>query len=201
MARAGILPGYLEIMLEAGDIAAARAAAAELAEIAVAAGSDYLSASASQAAGATLLADGKAQEALADLRQAEVIWQQLDAAYSAARTRLLIGQACRELGDEDGAELEIEAARQTFLRLGAAPDLDRVPKFRVPSAGAGAGGLTGREVQLLGLLATGKTNREIAEQLVISEKTVARHVSNIFNKLGVSSRAGATAYAFKHHLV
>ena len=112
---------------------------------------------------------------------------------------MLLGLAFLELGDVDGAQMELDAARDTFQKLGAAPDLARLDEL-TGTRPKSAGGLTGREVEVLGLLATGKTNREIADALVISEKTVARHVSNIFVKLGVNSRSAATAYAFTHDL-
>jgi ATP/maltotriose-dependent transcriptional regulator MalT len=200
MARAGILPAYVEITIAAGAVEDARLAAAELTEIAASAGSAYLLAAAAQATGATLLADGDAEAALVELRRAAGAWRELEAALQTAEVRLLIGLACRDLGDEDTATLEIEGAREAFRQLGAIPDLRRVDML---TAGTGerVGGLTGREVEVLALLATGTTNRQIAARLVISEKTVARHVSNIFNKLGVSSRAAATAHAFKHDLV
>lgn len=201
MVRAGILPAFVEIMLAANDHDAARAASSELEQIAVKMGSAYLGGTAAQASGATHLAAGEPVLALAELRTAAAIWQRLEATHHAAQVRLLIGLACRYLGDDDAAGMEIEAARQAFQHLGAIPDLDRLRELVPSQPRAAGGGLTGREVQLLGLLATGKTNREIANALVISEKTVARHVSNIFNKLGVSSRAAATAYAFKHDLV
>jgi DNA-binding CsgD family transcriptional regulator len=150
--------------------------------------------------GALLLDAGRAAEALAPLRCAGARWRQFDAAYHAARTRLLVGRACRALGDDDAAELEIDGARQVFIRLGAEPDARRAASLLGAKGQDRRHGLSGREMELLALLATGKTNREIATQLVISEKTVARHVSNIFNKLGVSTRAAATAYALKHNL-
>ena len=135
------------------------------------------------------------------MRDACAVWQELDAPHEAARTRVLIGLACRALGDEDTAEMELGAARRVFERLGALPDLARVENLGSPAAPGPAAGLTGREVEVLELVATGRTNREIASVLVISDKTVARHVSNIFLKLGVSSRAAATAYAYEHDLV
>ena len=200
-ARAGILPAFVDIALAAGNVEAARAAAAELGELAADLGSDHVQAQAAAAAGAALLAGGEAGRALGELRHAAATWQKLDAPYEAAKVQLLLGLACRELGDEDGAKMAIDAARDALQRLGAAPDLARL-RALTPARPAGApAGLTGREVQLLALLATGRTNRELAAELRISDKTVARHVSNIFNKLGVSSRAAATAYAFKHELV
>ena len=113
---------------------------------------------------------------------------------------MLIGLACRELGDDDTARMEFDMARRAFVQLGAVPDLARLDALTAPSEGSTAGGLTGREVEVLELIAAGKTNRQIAETLFISEKTVARHVSNIFTKLAVSSRSAATAYAYQHGL-
>jgi DNA-binding NarL/FixJ family response regulator len=115
--------------------------------------------------------------------------------------RILIGQACRALGDDDGADLELDAACHVFRQLGAAPDLARMKALSGRSAAASACGLTPREIEVLRLIAAGKTNRAIAEELGISEKTVARHVSNIFTKLDLSSRAAATAYAYEHDLI
>ena len=121
--------------------------------------------------------------------------------YEAARVRVLIGLACRSLRDEDGAEMELDAARTVFQQLGAAPDLTRVEGLSRLTTPPTAGGLTPREVEVLRLVAAGKTNRQIAAELVVSEKTAATHVSNIFNKLGLSSRAAATAYAYEHRLL
>lgn len=201
LGRARVLPALVEIALAAGELEEARRAAEELSEIARQQESEYLAGLAAQARGAVLLAAGDAGSALAQLRQAAATWQGLDAPFQAAATRLLIGRACRDLGDEDGARLEIEGALQVFRRLGAEPDARRAQVLLDSAPGAKRPlGLTGREVELLALLATGKTNREIAGMLHISEKTVARHVSNIFDKLGVSSRTAATAYALKHGL-
>jgi DNA-binding NarL/FixJ family response regulator len=200
LARAGVLPAFVRIVLAAGDTDAARDAAAELGGIGSQIRSEYVQALAAYAEGAVLLVAGRGDAALVALRRAAATWQRLNAAYLAAQTRLLIGRACRELGDEDAARLEIEGARQAFASLGAGPDLRRAAALLAPRGRDLPLGLTGREAALLALLATGETNREIAERLFISEKTVARHVSNIFNKLGVSSRAAATAYALKHDL-
>jgi DNA-binding NarL/FixJ family response regulator len=126
--------------------------------------------------------------------------QELDAPYEAARARILIGLAYRELGDEDTAEMELDAARGVFEQLGAAPDLARLKELFRSATPKAAGGLTAREVEVLRLVASGKTNRVIAGELFLSERTVARHVSNIFTKLGVSSRSAATAYAYQHDL-
>ncbi len=128
-------------------------------------------------------------------------WQGIDAPYEAARERALIGVACRRLGDEDSAELELDAAGYTFRQLGATPDLARVEALSRRGNGQTAGGLTEREVQVLRLVAAGRTNRAIAVELFLSEKTVARHVANIFTKLDLNSRAAATAYAYQQRIV
>lgn len=147
-----------------------------------------------------LLAEGDARAALAQLRTAWSAWRKLEAPYEAARTRVLIGLACRALHDNDTGNMELDAARRTFQELGAIPDLAAADELLGVKPSSAFDGLTGREVEILALVATGKTNREIASDLVISEKTVARHVSNIFTKLEVTSRSAATAYAFKHDL-
>jgi len=201
MARCKLLPAFVEIVLVVNDVAAAREAAAELAGIAEAVNVPFLDAVSAHATGAVLLADGDARSALAHLRRAWATWHELRAPYEAARLRVLIGLACRDVGDEDTAGLELDAAARAFRQLGAEPDISRVEAFSRSATRATASGLTGREVQVLALVATGKTNRAIASELVISEKTVARHVSNIFTKLGLSSRSGATAYAYEHGLV
>lgn len=201
MKRAVFLPAFAEIMLVAGDLDEARDAARELAEIAELAKRPMLAAIASHVRGAVDLAEGEAQGALTALRHASDVWQELDAPYEAARVRVLVGLACRALGDEDGAALELDAARGVFERLGAAPDVARVDALAVGGAPADTHGLSARELEVLRLVASGKTNREIASALVVSEHTVARHVQNIFVKLGVSSRTAATAFAFEHQLV
>ena len=199
--RSKLLPAHVEIMLAVGDTASARAGADELAAIATDRRIPLLDAFADHARGAVLLAEGDAPGACATLRRAWRAWCDLDAPYQAARTRVLIGLACDRLGDADGAALELDAARAAFRRLGAAADLGAVPEPGAPSPPRADGGLTDRELEVLALVASGRTNRAIAERLFISEKTVARHVSNIFTKLGLSSRAAATAYAYEHHLV
>jgi ATP/maltotriose-dependent transcriptional regulator MalT len=148
-----------------------------------------------------LLADGDAHAALVALRGAWQLWRELQAPYEVARVRVLVGLACRQLGDREAAAMEFDAARTVFAQLGAAPDLARVEALARSGAAAKAQGLTERELQVLRLLATGKTNHAIANELVLAEKTVHRHVSNIFTKLDVSSRAAATAYAYQHHLL
>jgi DNA-binding CsgD family transcriptional regulator len=195
--RSRLLPAGVEIMLEARDLDGARATADELDGIAAQHGAPYLDALSAHASGAVRLAEGDPRAALIRLRAAHRSWRELDAPHQTARLRLLIGLACRELGDAGSAELEFEAARGTFERLGAEPDLDRLARL---TGAPTLGGLSPRETEVLTLVAAGKTNRAIATELFISEKTVARHVSNILTKLGLSSRGEATAYAFKHGL-
>ena len=199
--RASLLPTYVEILLAARDVAAARTAAEELSEIAAAVDALFLHAVSAQAMGAVLLAEGDARGALTLLRGAWTAWQTLDAPYEAARSRVLIGRACRELGDEDTAAMEFDAARGVFQQLGAAPDLARVDVLTRRGVSGAPHSLTPRQLQVLRLVAAGETNKAIAAELFISERTVERHVSNIFSKLGVSSRAAATAYAYDHQLV
>jgi ATP/maltotriose-dependent transcriptional regulator MalT len=200
-ARSRLLPAQVEIMFAAGDAHAARAAADELSELADDLDAPLLRALAMHAQGTVLLLEGDARAALGALRHAWTAWQELEVPYEAARARVLIGLACRQLGDEDGAEMELDAARWAFEQLGAVPDLARAQALSRKAAPKPAGGLTARELEVLRLVATGKTNRSIAADLFLSEKTVARHVSNIFTKLGLSSRAAATAYAYEHDLV
>jgi DNA-binding CsgD family transcriptional regulator len=199
-ARQALLEPYVEIAIASGDLDAARSAATELAEVAGATGAPLLRAMAARSEGAVHLAEGHARGALHALRGAYATWNELGAPYEAARARVLIAVACRELGDEDAAEMELESARREFEQLGARPDLVRLQELR-PSGARRPGGLTARELEVLRLLASGRTNRAIATDLFISEKTVARHVANIFTKLGLSSRSAATAYAYQHELV
>ena len=190
MTRSRLLPAQVEIALAASDVATARSAADELSRIADTFGTSALRALALYARGAVDLAGGDAGAALPVLRQAWRMWSELDAPYEAARARVLIGSACRALGDDDGGAMELAAATKTFAQLGAATDLARLD--------GGGSVLSPREAEVLRLLAEGLTNRGIAHRLVLSEKTVARHVSNIFAKLDVRSRTAAAAYAFEH---
>jgi DNA-binding CsgD family transcriptional regulator len=198
--RASVLDAYVEIVLAANDVPAARAAAGELLEIARRYDAPLLHAMAARASGTVLLAADDVKGALTALRQSWMTWCELEAPYEAARVRVLIGRAYRTLGDHEAADLELDAACQVFQRLGAEPDLARAQALAQKQS-ARAGALTGREVQVLKLVASGRTNRAIANKLGISEKTVARHLSNIFNKLDLSSRAAATAYAYQNQLV
>jgi DNA-binding CsgD family transcriptional regulator len=201
LARARLLPAHVEIMLAADDVESARSAVAELEEIATKFEASALAAMARQGRGAVHLAEGDAEAALVSLRRAARIWHDLKAPYHAARTRVLVGLACRVLGDDDGCALELEAARAAFAELGAAPDVQRIDRLTRRASSGGAHGLSPRELEVIRLVAAGKTNRAIATDLAISEKTVARHVGNIFTKLGLSTRAAATAYAYEHDLV
>jgi DNA-binding CsgD family transcriptional regulator len=199
--RVSLLAAYVEIALAIGDVEDARARCDELADVAGGYGSPLVHALVAHARGAVELAEGDPGVALGSLRTSLDGWRALEAPYEAARTRELLGLACRALGDEDTAILELETTRAELEELGAAPDLARVEALVRAPTRAVAGGLTARELEVLSLVASGKTNRTIAADLVISEKTVARHVSNIFVKLGISSRAAATAYAYEHELV
>lgn len=200
-ARCRILPALVDVLLAAGDVTGARAAADELSEHAAALDAPLLRALADRSLGAVCLADGEARAALEALRSAWEAWEALEAPYEVARTRLLVGRACRELGDEDGAELEIEAAARTFRELGAGPDLARAEALRRSGRSGGSHGLTSREMEVLEHVAAGETNREIGARLSISDRTVERHLTNIYRKLRVSSRAAATAYAYEHGLL
>jgi DNA-binding CsgD family transcriptional regulator len=193
--RAAVLPAFVEIMVATGDLDSARSGAAELEEIARQLKAPILDAMANQAGGAVLLAEGNPRGALQPLRRSAILWRELEAPYEVARVRVLIARACRALGDSETAAMEFEGAGRIFKELGALPDL-----AAIDTRPAAPSGLSEREVEVLRLVAAGKSNRAIAHQLVISEKTVARHVSNIFTKLGLSSRSAATAYAYEHGL-
>lgn len=199
--RSSVLGACTEIMLAANDVANARAATDELAAAARDHDAPVLHAVAGQAEGAVLLAEGDAAGALGVLRRAWTTWREIGAPYEAARVRVLIGLACRALGDEETAELEFDAARHVFQGLEARLDLERLAAMSQKQSPLLPAGLTAREAEVLRLVAAGKTNHEIATVLVVSDHTVRRHLQNIFAKIGVSSRAAATTYAFQHHLV
>jgi DNA-binding CsgD family transcriptional regulator len=197
--RLPLLQVSVEIMLAAGEIEEARRACGELEMLAQSFDTGVPRAMSLHARGALALADGDAAAALASLRQAFELWEGAGAPYEAARVRELIGLACRALGDEEAAELALNAAIATYRELGAAPDLARTAAAE--RATQQRHGLTKRELQVLRLLATGKTNKAIAAELFVSGRTVDRHVSNLLGKLGVPSRAAATAYAHRHNLL
>jgi ATP/maltotriose-dependent transcriptional regulator MalT len=199
--RAKLLGPYVEISIATGDLDTARAAADGLTQIAAAIDAPLLLATSTQATGAVLLAEGKMTAALALLREAWALWQQLETPYESARVRVLIGRVCQRLGDRETASMHFDAARSVFAQLGAAPDLVEVERLMAARNAGPVGALTDREREVLSLVASGEGNRQIATALGISEHTVARHLSNIFDKLGVASRTAASAFAHKHRLV
>jgi ATP/maltotriose-dependent transcriptional regulator MalT len=184
-------------MLAAGELDEARLACDELEGICADCDSELLRAMVASTRGAVELAAADAAGALVVLRHAARAWQELEAPYEAARARVLVGLACRVLGDDEGLVLELDAARNVFEALGAVPDVAAVDAL---TDRADTHGLTARELEVLRLVAAGNSNREIAATLVISEHTVARHLQSIFRKLGVSSRTAAGAFAFEHGL-
>jgi len=197
--RLDLLTAAVTIMLASGDIDAARQMTAELASIAAVYTTPGVQAELAAARGAVALSDGDPATALPLLRNAARYWREIDAPYAVATVSVLIGLACRAVGDEEAAEVEITSARATFARLGAYPDVHRVDELLHPTRAEGP--LSAREVEVLKLVAAGKTNHAIATELFVSERTVHRHVSNIFDKLGVHSRTAAASYAIQHHLV
>ncbi len=199
--RAALLPAVVEIALAAGDVEAAGSACLELEEVAADYDAGLLNAAVLYAKGAVDLAGGDPEPALVLLRRASQAWQELDAPYEAARARVLIAQACLALGDDEAAMMEREAARGVFATLGAAPDVASIDAQAGRAGSRQPHGLTARELEVLKLVASGQTNKSIAAKLVLSERTVERHVSNIFAKLDVSSRAAATAFAYEHKIL
>jgi DNA-binding CsgD family transcriptional regulator len=197
--RFDLLTAAVTIMLAAGDIDAARQATAELAGIAAVYTTPGVQAELAAARGAVALSEGDPAAALRLLRSASMCWREIDAPHAVAKVSVLIGMACRALGDEDAAQMELEAARATFARLGARPDLQRVEELLHPTQAVGP--LSAREIEVLRLVAAGRTNHAIAAQLFLSERTVHRHISNIFDKLGVHSRTAAASYAIHQDIV
>jgi ATP/maltotriose-dependent transcriptional regulator MalT len=195
--RSRLLPAVAEVLIAGGDLDGAAAAADELDQIATTFGSAALSAAAAYAKGSVSLAHPDPAAALPLLRQAWRIWLDLGARYHAAWARARIGQAFRAMGDEDSARAELVVAGRTFEELGAAPAQSSVERML---GGGRPDGLTARELEVLRLVAAGRTNPQIAAELFLSEKTVARHLSNIFGKTNVTSRTAAAAYAFQHQL-
>lgn len=198
--RRGLLAAVVEIQLGVGDVAGARAAAEELAALSRSSPMPMLLAIAEQAESAVLLAEGDARGALTTSRRAWGRWRDLDVPYEAAACRVIAARACRTLGDEASAVMELDAACAVFVELGARHALAAAEAESSAARTEQAGGLSARELEVLRLVAAGDTNREIAGELYLSEKTVERHLSNIFGKLGLSSRSAATAYAFRHGL-
>ncbi|MEX0685465.1 MAG: LuxR C-terminal-related transcriptional regulator [Balneolales bacterium] len=198
--RLEILPAYIEIMLAAGEFREAEAASRELTEISDELGSPFVNGMADLAAGNVLLANGDPHGALEKLRQAWSLFKSLNAAYESARTRVRMGQACREIGDTDSADMELDAARWMFQQFGAGHDLKLVETL-IQKSPSDVHGLTPRELEILRLLARGKTNKSIAAEMFISERTVDRHVSNILGKLNLPTRSAATSYAYEHDLI
>jgi DNA-binding CsgD family transcriptional regulator len=193
-ARARLLAAQVEVSIAAGALDQARDAARELARVADGLSSAVVGATASTAQGALHLAQGEPAAALEELRRGLGGWRKLQLPYEEAKARLLIGTTQRMLGDEEGGRIEIDAARAGFARLGAAADARHAAAL-LQRPRASPRMLTDREVQVLRLVASGNSNRDIAGALQISEHTVARHVQNILAKLGVSSRAAATSHA------
>jgi DNA-binding CsgD family transcriptional regulator/tetratricopeptide (TPR) repeat protein len=200
-ARARMLAAAVEILLAAGDVEHARAAATELSTIAGAIGAALLTAASAQASGAVLLAEGDSAGAARMFCQASEIWRDLEMPYEEAQTRVLMATVCERRSDLEGRRLEVEAAQRLFKQLNVEFGGVRIGKHPKPATTGPVGSLSEREAQVLRLVASGKTNRAIAEELFISEKTVARHVSNIFDKVGVSSRSAATAWAYQRNLI
>jgi DNA-binding CsgD family transcriptional regulator len=201
LSEAKLLPAAIEIHLAVGDVASAREACARLDEIAARFATEVLGALAAHGRGRIHLAERDAQAALGPLRRAFWVWQKVGAPYLAARVRVDLARACQALGDGEGARMELEVARAVFEELGAGPDVAALGTLPGAPAAKPPHGLTQRELQVLRLVAAGQTNKLIARQLFLSEKTIDRHVSNIFVKVNVGSRAAATAWAYEHHLV
>ncbi len=199
ISRARLLAPFVEIVLANGDTDDARLAAEELRQLAATLGSPLLRAHAARAAGTVHRAEDDPKAALIELRSAFNEFHALGVPYEAARTRLLVAEACAALGDHDAAGMESDAARAVLEAL--TPTEEALRAAVDPRASSSAAGLTPRELEILRLLARGKTNRSIAQELVISEKTVASHISHIFTKLGLTSRSAATGYAYEHDLV
>lgn len=187
--RAPLCAAAVEIAIAAGRLEDAKAATSELVATAATYATSGLEAMETAARGAVLLAEGRAEEALPVLRDACRRWHELGAAYNAASTCVLLARAYRMLGDEASADAEEAQAEATYERLCAHRHGQRPP-----------GGLSRRECEVLALVAEGHTNRQIGETLFISDRTVARHLTNIFNKIGATSRTQAARYAVDHGL-
>lgn len=194
--RAAFRWAQLEAALVTGGVDLARESAAELTSIAQRTRLPVPEARASHARGVAFLMEGSFPRALPELRDAQSRWASLSLPYEEAYARTCLGVARRHLGDEEGAALDIEAARSSLSRLDADPEPPTFlallgVRFDRPA------GLSPRETEVLRLVASGMTDREIADTLSISEHTVGRHLQNLFAKLGVSTRAAAAAYAVR----
>ena len=198
--RIQLLPAVVEVAIAAGRLPEAVAAVAELSEAAEATPTDAHVGWAEHAAGRVALAEGRTTQAIVHLRRATAIWQELSMPYDVARARVDLARALYARGDADAADIECEAARAAFVELGAIPDVRSVDDLVHRTRSEWPAGLTDREVEVLRLLASGATNRSIATDLVLSKRTVDRHVSNIFTKIDVSNRSTATAWAIRHGL-
>lgn len=199
LGRARLNAALAEIAIAEHDLDTAHAAVTDLEAVAADHRNSGLEATARRARGAVLFAAGGAAAALPVLRSALRLWQELNAPYEVARTRVLLADVYRAIGDEDALTLELDAAALVFDRLGAAPDLARIAERRTDQGSSG--GLSNRELEVLRSIAAGHSNRQIATELFLSERTVHRHVSKIFAKLDVASRSAATAFAFEHGIV
>ena len=199
--RAKLLPAGVEIFLTEGNTEQARNACREIERACKGRKSELLDALAAHCRGALDIAEGRPVGALGTLRRAFEVWQQLEVPYEAARVRVLIAQACRILGDEETAALELDAARRAFSELRAVPDLARLDTHQRRTASGSEHRLTKRELEVLRHVATGRSNKAIARDLALSNRTVDRHLSNIFDKLAVSSRSAATAFAYRNRLI
>ena len=200
LARARLRAAQVEVALARNDLPGARTAADELEATAARYATSGLCGAATSAVGALRLAESRPADALPLLVEAARLWQGCRARYETARVRLLLARAYRALGDLESAARELDVADATFAELGAVPDRAAVATLRAPARRL-PGGLTGREVDVLACLARGRTNRQIAEALTISEKTVERHLTNIFTKLDVTSRTAAAGFAHEHGLL
>ena len=199
--RARLLPAHVNILLAAHELEEAEAACRELESFAARFRRCVTDAMAAQARGALQLARGDAWGAVRALRRAWQEWERVPAPYGAARARELLGLACHALGDDEGGRLERAAARAAFERLGAFPDVSRIDASSRDSGAHRPHGLTLRELDILRLVAQGKTSKTIARELRLSVKTIDRHLSNIFTKLDVPSRAAAIAHAYRNKII
>ncbi|HET8594843.1 MAG TPA: LuxR C-terminal-related transcriptional regulator, partial [Intrasporangium sp.] len=199
--RARVLPGLIDVLLACGDVESARSCSTELDSWASDFGFDTVRALAASAAAAVEIAAGDPTGALPYARKARALWTGLENRYAAGLAQVLIGRALLALGDERSGGAELDAARAVLAEVGATPAVRAVDQLLSPASQSRADGLSDREVEVLRLVAVGRSNQQVAEALVISERTVARHLSNIFTKLDVGSRTAAAAYAYEHDLV